>query len=73
MGDSDSESVPSDIEGIAQNVVDSLLPEKSRQTYEQAYVKLEDWCKGKGIKNSRLDIVSVDRLRRCLQIQEWIY
>lgn len=52
MGDSDSESVPSDIEGIAQNVVDSLLPEKSRQRHEQAYVKLEDWCKGKGIKNS---------------------
>ena len=45
MGDSDSESVPSDIEGIAQNVVDSLLPEKSRQRHEQAYVKLEDWCK----------------------------
>lgn len=52
MSDSDSESVPSDIEGIAQTVVNSLLPEKSRAAYEQTYERLEEWCKQKHIKNS---------------------
>lgn len=50
MNDTDSESVPSGMEGITQNIVNSLLP--SRQMYEQTYAKLEDWCKGKSIKNS---------------------
>lgn len=51
MGDSESESIPSDVEDIAQSVIGSLLPEKSRQVYEQTYAKYENWCNGKGIKN----------------------
>ena len=51
MSDFESDSVPSDIEAGAENVVASLIPEKSREAYKQAVVKLEEWCNSKIIHN----------------------
>jgi tRNA 2-selenouridine synthase SelU len=48
---SDCESIPSDIEEAATTVVSSLLPEKSKIKYEQAYGRLCEWCDQKKIKN----------------------
>lgn len=49
---SDPESVPSDIEEAATNVVSSLLPEKSRVKYEKAYKRFGEWCEEKKVKNT---------------------
>ena len=40
MSDFESDSVPSDIEAGAENVVASLIPEKSREAYKQAFFLL---------------------------------
>ena len=54
---SDSESLPSDIEELATQVVSTLLPEKSKIKYEQAYERLRKWCDEKKIKNIIDDII----------------
>jgi integrase len=77
MRESDSESIPSDIEATAENVVASLLPEKSKDAYEQTYVKLEIWCKAKGIKNIHNEKVLLayfdylSKLRKASSL--WVY
>lgn len=50
MSDSE-ESLPSDIENSAQNVVSSLLPQKSKATYEMTFNRYEEWCIKKKVKN----------------------
>lgn len=47
---SDSEDIPSDIENTAKAVISSLLPEKSKQLYELAYKRFENWCNLKKVK-----------------------
>lgn len=50
MSDSD-ESLPSDIEETAENVISSLLPEKSRLVYETVFNRYEQWCARKKVEN----------------------
>ncbi|RZC36255.1 hypothetical protein BDFB_010757 [Asbolus verrucosus] len=47
-------SESSDIEESAVLTVESLLPAKSKEKYENAYRQFDDWCKEKPHKNSTL-------------------
>lgn len=51
MSDSEADSLPSDLEEMSRNIVDSLLPEKSRSVYEMVFNRYEEWCSAKKIKN----------------------
>lgn len=44
------ESLPSDVEEVAKDVVANLLPRKSKATYETAYTNFQKWCEDKKIK-----------------------
>lgn len=44
-------SLPPEIEELAEDVVASLLPQKSKSVYEKIYDQYESWCNQKNIKN----------------------
>ena len=51
MADSDSDSVPSDIEAAAQSALSTVIPQKSKALYDLAYEKFEKWLEEKKIKH----------------------
>ena len=49
MSDSETGSLPFEIEEAAANVVSSLLPDKSKTKFEKFYKRFIDWCASKKI------------------------
>lgn len=50
MDDSDMD-ISSDIEESANLAINSIIPSKSRNRYEEVYKKFEKWCQQKKVKN----------------------
>ncbi|CAG9814340.1 unnamed protein product [Phaedon cochleariae] len=49
--ESNSSDSPSDIEEAAQNALLTMIPEKSKERYDIAYRKFENWCEEKKVKH----------------------
>ncbi|KAJ3666025.1 hypothetical protein Zmor_001483 [Zophobas morio] len=49
MSDSEDD-VPSEIENVAKETISNLLASKSKELYEMAYKRYEDWCRLKNVK-----------------------
>lgn len=48
---------PPEIKDVAEEVINGLMPDKSKKIYEQRYKYFKDWCKNKRIQNTTENVM----------------
>lgn len=52
MSDSEFECTPPEVRVAAERVTEGIIPEKSRERYENTYELYSKWCVAKGVKHT---------------------